>query len=185
MCWIHRRANGRFTESQKLPGPSASSRASQGFQRYGFVHSSDHIPCSSNGLCVDFSCLCMFLECPSRGIRSRREAPHAHVCRRRTTKCRHLHAYIGASVYLSVRPSIRLSVRPSVRPSVHSSVRPSVRPSIRTSHCTRVTCPLCAHACIHPWDSLRGSSVNIGTIQRRLAWPLRKDDTYTSRSVKW
>ena len=33
-------------------------------------------------------------------------------------------------------------------------------------------------------DSLRGSSVNIGTIQRRLAWPLRKDDTHTSRSVR-
>ena len=32
-------------------------------------------------------------------------------------------------------------------------------------------------------DSLRGSSVKIGTIQRRLAWPLRKDDTHTSRSV--
>jgi len=32
-------------------------------------------------------------------------------------------------------------------------------------------------------DSLRGSSVNIGTIQRRLAWPLRKDDTNTSRRV--
>ena len=25
-------------------------------------------------------------------------------------------------------------------------------------------------------DSLRGASVQIGTIQRRLAWPLRKDD---------
>ena len=25
-------------------------------------------------------------------------------------------------------------------------------------------------------DSLRGSSIRIGTIQRRLAWPLRKDD---------
>ena len=32
-------------------------------------------------------------------------------------------------------------------------------------------------------DSLRGSSVKIGTIQRRLAWPLRKDDTHNSRSV--
>ena len=32
-------------------------------------------------------------------------------------------------------------------------------------------------------DSLRGPSVNIGTIQRRLAWPLRKDDTHKSRSV--
>ena len=30
-------------------------------------------------------------------------------------------------------------------------------------------------------DSLRGSSVKIGTIQRRLAWPLRKDDTQKSR----
>jgi len=32
-------------------------------------------------------------------------------------------------------------------------------------------------------DSLRRSSVKIGTIQRRLAWPLRKDDTHKSRSV--
>ena len=32
-------------------------------------------------------------------------------------------------------------------------------------------------------DSLRGSSVTLGTIQRRLAWPLRKDDTHKSRSV--
>ena len=32
-------------------------------------------------------------------------------------------------------------------------------------------------------DSLRGSSVKIGTIQRILAWPLRKNDTHTSRSV--
>ena len=34
-----------------------------------------------------------------------------------------------------------------------------------------------------PEDSLRGSSVKIGTIQGRLAWPLRKDDTHKSRSV--
>ena len=32
-------------------------------------------------------------------------------------------------------------------------------------------------------DSLRRSSVNIGTMQRRLAWPLRKDDTHKSRSI--
>ena len=32
-------------------------------------------------------------------------------------------------------------------------------------------------------DSLRGSSVKIGTIQRRVAWPLRKDDTHKSRGV--
>ena len=32
-------------------------------------------------------------------------------------------------------------------------------------------------------DSLRGSSDKIGTIQRRLAWPLRKDDTHKSRNV--
>jgi len=34
------------------------------------------------------------------------------------------------------------------------------------------------------WDSLRGSSVKIGTIQRILAWPLRKDDAHKSRGVK-
>ena len=32
-------------------------------------------------------------------------------------------------------------------------------------------------------DSLRGSSVKIGTTQRILARPLRKDDTHESRSV--
>ena len=32
-------------------------------------------------------------------------------------------------------------------------------------------------------DSLRGSSVKIGTMQRKLAWPLHKDDTHKSRSV--
>ena len=32
-------------------------------------------------------------------------------------------------------------------------------------------------------DSLRGSSGKIGMINLKLAWPLRKDDTHTSRSV--
>ena len=35
----------------------------------------------------------------------------------------------------------------------------------------------------HHLDPLRRSSVKIGTIQRRLAWPLRKDDTQKSRMV--
>ena len=33
-------------------------------------------------------------------------------------------------------------------------------------------------------DSLRGSSVKLGMIQKRLAWPLRKDDSQKSRSAK-
>jgi len=32
-------------------------------------------------------------------------------------------------------------------------------------------------------NSLPGSSIKIGTMQRRLAWPLRKDDTLKSRSA--
>ena len=44
-------------------------------------------------------------------------------------------------------------------------------------------------ACLLPkhniLDSLRGSSVKIGTIQRRFAWPLRKDDTHKSKSVNF
>ena len=36
---------------------------------------------------------------------------------------------------------------------------------------------------LYSLDSLRGSSSKIGTIQRILAWPLRKDDTHKSRSV--
>ena len=44
--------------------------------------------------------------------------------------------------------------------------------------------PVVVELCPPPLlDSLRGSSVKIGTIQRRLAWPLRKDDTHKSRSV--
>jgi hypothetical protein len=34
-------------------------------------------------------------------------------------------------------------------------------------------------------DSFRGTSVKIGTIQRSLAWPLRKDDTLKSRRVDY
>ena len=34
-------------------------------------------------------------------------------------------------------------------------------------------------------DSLRGASVKTGTIQRRLAWPLRKDDTHNSRRYRF
>ena len=46
--------------------------------------------------------------------------------------------------------------------------------------------PICVRI-LHPGplltlDFFRGSSVKIGTIQRRLAWPLRKDDTHKSRS---
>ena len=48
--------------------------------------------------------------------------------------------------------------------------------------CRRIR-PSRAAAAKHLSDSLRGSSVKIGTIQRRLAWPLRKDDTHKSRSV--
>ena len=34
-------------------------------------------------------------------------------------------------------------------------------------------------------DSLWGTSDKIGTIQRRLAWPLRKDDTHKLRRVDY
>ena len=39
------------------------------------------------------------------------------------------------------------------------------------------------HRTMHAVDSLRGCSVKLGTIQRTLAWPSRKDDTHKSRSV--
>jgi len=40
-----------------------------------------------------------------------------------------------------------------------------------------------SHKFLLALDPLRRSSVKIGTIQRRLAWPLRKDDTQKSRMV--
>ena len=39
------------------------------------------------------------------------------------------------------------------------------------------------HTYIYVSDPLWGSSVKVGTTQRRLAWPMRKDDTHKSRSV--
>ena len=49
--------------------------------------------------------------------------------------------------------------------------------------------PACSKRNTHIWnmhksvlDSFWGSSIKIETIQRRLAWPLRKDDTHKSRS---
>ena len=40
---------------------------------------------------------------------------------------------------------------------------------------------------MHPLasDSLRGSSVTIGTIPWRLAWPLRRDDTHKTIRIPW
>ena len=35
------------------------------------------------------------------------------------------------------------------------------------------------------YSSLEGTSVKIGTIQRRLAWPLRKDDTHFLRWIRY
>ena len=48
---------------------------------------------------------------------------------------------------------------------------------------SNTTMTLTSHKPAGAEDSLRRSSVEFRTIQRRLAWPLRKDDTHTSRSV--
>ena len=61
-----------------------------------------------------------------------------------------------------------------------ASARPVQGREQQSHNCARVRDNRLA-SCIS--DSLRGSSVKIGTIQRRLAWPLRKDDTHKSRSV--
>ena len=49
------------------------------------------------------------------------------------------------------------------------------------THRQSCSCPPLLHSVM--LDSLRGSSVKIGTVQRRLAWPPRKDDAHKSRSV--
>ena len=56
---------------------------------------------------------------------------------------------------------------------------------------TNDTPPVCIlsgcgiHYVISNGDTLRGSSVKIGTMQRRLAWPMPKDDMHKSRSVNY
>ena len=54
---------------------------------------------------------------------------------------------------------------------------------MRNLRCPRCAVGILCCGAVHLLDSLRGSSVKIGTIQRRLAWPLRKDDTHKSRRV--
>ena len=51
-------------------------------------------------------------------------------------------------------------------------------------HCDGSCTLVCRHVQRLSVDSHRGSSVKLGTIQRILAWPLRKDDTRKSRSVR-
>ena len=63
-----------------------------------------------------------------------------------------------------------------------ASARPVQGREQQSHNCARVRDNRLA-SCIS--DSLRGSSVKIGTIQRRLAWPLRKDDTHKSRIVDY
>ena len=69
-----------------------------------------------------------------------------------------------------IRPTVSVPrARASVRsqkpgPQKHICLKDIVKASIR-------------YFLLNAADSLRGSSVKIGTIQRRLAWPLRKDDT--------
>ena len=81
--------------------------------------------------------------------------------------------------YKSLQPPAALHLIAAHYNSLHSfgsSVPQSNRWRLRGLRRLPVALPL-------PLDSLRGSSVKIGTIQRRLAWPLRKDDTHKSRSV--
>jgi len=59
----------------------------------------------------------------------------------------------------------------------------SLLPSDRLVHLTALGTRTCRERTRRSMDSLRGSSVDIGTIQRRLAWPLRKDHAHRSRSV--
>ena len=62
-------------------------------------------------------------------------------------------------------------------------VRPLERdPSPRTPR-LQVTCSCLSRTVKDREGSLRGSPVQIGTIRRILAWPMRKDDTHKSRSV--
>ena len=64
----------------------------------------------------------------------------------------------------------------------HSDIRWS-RASKQTNNCCSGQL-FVMHDTLPAWlDSLRRSSVKIGTMQRILAWPLRKDDTHKSRSV--
>ena len=108
----------------------------------------------------------------------------------------YIHIYIY--IYIYTRVYICLRVLPSTRPCMAVSSSPAETPS------SRGVCDLCRcmtlyvripKVCdsVRVWDAVCvfvcdsvcvwGSSAKVGTIQGRLAWPLRRDDTRDSRRV--
>ena len=81
----------------------------------------------------------------------------------------HVNMYVGVTITITINADITTTIIIAIVISV----------VMRTSRiCVRMHAYM--HMCL---GFLWGSSVELGTTQRRLAWPLRKDDTHNSRSV--
>ena len=80
-----------------------------------------------------------------------------------------LYSFRISIIHSSIHPSVHSPIHVPIYPSIYSSVCLSIHPSIYPS----------IHLFIKmPYSACFGSTyTKIGTIQRRLAWPLRKDDT--------
>ena len=105
--------------------------------------------------------------------------------------------HIGQKSHLSHREKSHLSHRAKVTLSsvggsgtaweplrVLTAFSPGFYPAEIWSPSAGKSADLSYHVQLYTLDPLRRfPSVKIGTIQRRLAWPLRKDDTHKSRSV--
>ncbi len=101
---------------------------------------------------------------------------HAHTQTHRHT---HTHTRTHTHTHTHTRTHTHTHTHTHTRARVHACMRRISRGWGAWRECPPPPRPPCAGVS----DSLRGSSVKIGTIQRRLAWPLRKDDTHKSRSV--
>ena len=75
------------------------------------------------------------------------------------------------------------------RASVGERRRPEARPRGSAGRSDATSPPWLAWCTLHKVSRLKGpgpallASTKLGTIQRRLAWPLRKDDTHNSRRI--
>ncbi|CAK9218468.1 unnamed protein product [Sphagnum troendelagicum] len=98
---------------------------------------------------------------------------------------------LKSSSYTHKHPKAILATRKHMNKLIEETIPqqqvedPWKKHSPRPRSCNKITQPRCPlFACLFsPLESVSSeTSDKIGTIQRRLAWPLRKDDTHKSRN---
>ena len=89
---------------------------------------------------------------------------------------------LDPSIHHNPSKSIEFPSKSTENHQINWEIHPNSSKSMQTTHTLIRTYQLQNQPRL--LDSLLGSCSEIGAIQRRLAWPLRRGDTHKSRSVK-